>query len=61
MLVLIEDTNGVTSVFLSDDGDHIVIFLLTDTKGFEREITLQPDTMPWDRAVARAEIGAAFL
>ena len=61
MEVVIEDANGVTSVFLSDDGDHIAVRYLTDTSGYEREITLAPNTIPWDRAIQRAQRGVVFL
>lgn len=60
--ILIGDAGGVTSVFLDDQGDdHIVIRLLLDKQGFERDATLPAHSYPWDLAVARAKRGAAFL
>ena len=61
MEVLIEDAGGQTNVFLATDGDHIAIRYLVDNAGYEREITLPPDSFAYDRAVRRARIGAAFL
>ena len=60
--ILICDEGGVTSVFLDEQGDdHIVIRLMLDKKGFERDATLPAHSYPWDLAVARAKRAAAFL
>jgi hypothetical protein len=58
--VVIEDNSGQTSVLLSGDGDHIAVRFMTDNAGYEREITLPPDSFAWDRAVGRAKHAEAF-
>ena len=60
--ILITDAAGTTSVFLDDQSDdHIVIRLMMDKHGFERDATLPSHSYPWDLAVARAKRAAAFL
>lgn len=59
--LVITDCNGDTHVLLDEGGDHIVIKFMTDNRGYEREITPQPDSLAWKLAVTRASRGAAFL
>lgn len=59
--LVICDGSGETHVMLDPGGDHIVIRFWTDNRGYQREVTLSPESDAWDRAVARASRGVAFL
>jgi hypothetical protein len=58
--VMMEEPEGPVHVLLDPLGDHIVVKLLM-VKGYERDLTLPAGSFAWERAVARAYRGAAFL
>ena len=57
LLVVLEDRAAETAVFLSPDGDHIVVRCSDQGEA----LTLPANTFAWDRAVRRAFIGSAFV
>lgn len=55
--LVLEHRSGTTHVYLHPSGDHIVTRYVSDAVS----IMLPCDSPIWQKAVARAMIGAAFL
>lgn len=57
----IHDSRAEFSVYLHASGDHIVIRYHVNKDGGEYPAVLPHGSWAWDRAVARAMTGSAFL